>query len=135
MFPPVNIPELSGCVIFGNDSNISMLKVYLNILEVSIIFFAISKVLHLEQLITRLFVQNTGIVSNYTVKTYRRPFQTAEGSFCCFGKYTFPVFPGGNTKGLPECPVEGGMVTVAKLPAHQFQRHSLADQIPGLLHP
>jgi len=62
---------------FGNDSNISMIKVYLNILEVSIIFFAISKVLHLEQLITRLFVQNTGIVSNCSKQRYRRLFQTA----------------------------------------------------------
>jgi len=45
-----------------------MIKVYLNPLEVSIIFFAISKVLHLEQLHCSVFVQNTGIVSNYTKK-------------------------------------------------------------------
>jgi len=49
-----------------------MIQVYMNILEVSIIFFANSKVLHLEQLITRLFVQNTGIVSKHVTKTYRR---------------------------------------------------------------
>jgi len=50
-----------------------MKLVYLNLLEVSIIFFPIYKVLHLEQVVTSLFVQNTGIVSKYTATKYRRP--------------------------------------------------------------
>ena len=61
--------------------------------------------------------------------------KTAAALFGCFAELCLPVFPWRNSKSLPECPVESGMIPIANLLANGFQRQTLQDQRPGLFHP